>query len=318
LTAGSLSSGAGITGTTVSAVLLLAGNFQSTTAAFNTRVSGLETATGNLSTRSTGLETATGSLQTQVGSLWNSKIPYTGASANVNLAAQSLTAASISSLSITATGSISSLTLSAGNFRVAKLWFGDGTSMITASSGGSSGGSGVPYTGATANVDLSTFSLSAASVTASGAISGSTISALTERIGTLFFNDGTFLATAAGGTSGVPYNGAVSGLNLATQALTASKITLADKTTISSAPYYGCISAASSAGTTVAFSSIFTNISGFSSITSFLAFAQGMYYTSTTSCDSVIVSVVKSTTGVTFVPAQDQTMIDYQIVAKSL
>jgi len=174
LTAGSISSGGGITGTTVSATTLLAGNFMSTTASFNTRISGVESGTGTL--------------QTQVGSLWNSKIPYTGASANVNLTTYGLTAGSVSANAITG-GSISGQTVSGGFIKVSSIVFGDNTTQTTASVPGS--GDGLPYVGATANVNLGAYSLSGTNLSATK----------------VSFIDGTSMTTAPTGGPGGSFTG---------------------------------------------------------------------------------------------------------------
>lgn len=200
LTASSISSGGGISGTTLSAVTLLAGNFQSSTAglasntatlasavsALQTRALGLESGTGalasgtsNNASRITTLESVTGGLQTQIGSLWNSKVPYTGASANVNLAAYALTASSISSGGGITGTTISGTTILAGNFQSTTASFNtrlsgleSGTAANAAGTGalqtqvGSLWNSKVPYSGASANVNLASNSLTAGNISA--------------------------------------------------------------------------------------------------------------------------------------------------------
>jgi hypothetical protein len=206
LTAGSISSGGGITGTTVSASVLLAGNFMAITAALDAKDVALAAGTGSNASRLTGVESGTGNLQTQVGSLWNSKVPYTGASANVNITTYGLTAGSISSGGGITGTTVSASVLLAGNYMVTTASFNSRLSGLESGTGnlqtqvGSLWNSKVPYTGATANLNLAAYALTAASVssasiTSTGAISGSTLSAGSARLAKLFFGDGGSLTT---------------------------------------------------------------------------------------------------------------------------
>jgi hypothetical protein len=87
-------------------------------------------------------------------------VPYTGATGDVNLATHELTAFSISANAITSS-SLSAITVSAGATRVAAITFGDNTTQTTASIPGS--GNGVPYVGATSNLNLGVYGLIATS-----------------------------------------------------------------------------------------------------------------------------------------------------------
>jgi len=76
-----------------------------------------------------GLETASGNAVTQISSLWNSKVPYTGASAAVNLTTYGLTAGSLSAQGVTGT-TVSATLLLAGNFMTSTATLAAGTATL--------------------------------------------------------------------------------------------------------------------------------------------------------------------------------------------
>lgn len=247
-------SGSGITGTTVSATVILAGNFQAITASFNTRISGVETATGTLSN--------------SIDSLWNSKIPYSGATADLNFGLNALSGGGISGQnakfmqietnnsvsaygglsggnarfqqvvtntsisagssisggssrfnSVRVDGSISGLTISGGSVRLANLVFGDGSIQTVASTGGTGEaniGANLIITGSgTAGVFAQKVGIT---LQFKDLIAGSNIG-ITESASAI-----TISGSSQGGGGGVPYTGATADVNLATHSLTAQTL----------------------------------------------------------------------------------------------
>ena len=284
----------------------------SATASLVSKDTALGSGTASLQTQVTGLQSGTGTLVTSIGATNNAKVPYSGASANIDFGVNSISGKTVVGALIDIFGTNISLSgwngsdillfksnadgsgttilsmnrnnsgLSAAGSITASSFIGDG-SKLTGITGTGSGG-GVPYDGATAGLNLATFGLTAFTISGGGEIAGpinitypsnlifqdgvrglwveensgalrlyeiagnivrldtlnnwsvtgsittpssvsaSTMSAGNIRVAKLWFTDGTSQITAGGAGGGVPYTGALSGVNLASQSLTANSI----------------------------------------------------------------------------------------------